>query len=156
MSFIHSITIIHLVLTLFISNYKRISRPEFGVIQILSNSTVTLAFVELLLWNMTSKRFCFVQWEPETEYVVKDPLIRCNFWTPFLKQHHACLSRFPFPQLCLFEHTSLSNLMILINSLPVSPVECEVFKKSILSILFTFVSSVLPHSLAHSYWMNEW
>lgn len=60
MSFIHSITTIHLVLTLFISNYKRISRLEFEVIQILSNSTVTLDFVELLIQNMTRKLSCFV------------------------------------------------------------------------------------------------
>lgn len=49
MRFIHSITTIHLVLTLFISNYKRISRLEFGVIQVLSNSTVAPAFVALLV-----------------------------------------------------------------------------------------------------------
>ena len=60
MSFIHSITIIHLVLTLFISNYKRISRLEFGAIQILSNSAMTLDFVELPISNMTNKLSSFV------------------------------------------------------------------------------------------------
>lgn len=71
MSFIHSITIIHLVLTLFISNYKRISRLEFGAIQILSNSTVTLDFVALPISNMTSELSCFVQLGPEKEYPLK-------------------------------------------------------------------------------------
>lgn len=50
-NFIHPITIIHQLLTAFISNYKRTNGVKFGTIQIMSNWTVALAFVELLKQN---------------------------------------------------------------------------------------------------------
>lgn len=97
----YSFYTIHLVLTLFISNYKRISRLEFGAIQILSNSTVTLAFMELP-YEIRQADFPALCSKDQRREPAQNPLIRGNLWTPFLNQHYSHLFLLPFSALCSF------------------------------------------------------